>query len=109
MPTAKPVLVFRQIAAQAFGELFGSTWAGVIPDDHEFVTTPSYNGVRRATTGFQDLFHLDQSLVSRLMAVGVVNILEAVEVNHHKEHGRGDIEGIGLGTPLSGAQGAPAD
>ncbi len=68
--------------ADALGDGLGAGMAGVRQDGDELLPAESHQEIARAQAVAGALRELAQNLVTAIMAVGVVDRLEAVDVHH---------------------------
>ena len=73
----------RQHFQNALTDDFTRVHIGLVQDDHKLVTAQAGHGVIGAQAFFDAVGHLHQHHVAKTVAQGVIDVLEAVQVNEH--------------------------
>src|SRR5512139_1441129 len=84
---------FRHVAAQALGQFLRAVERRVGKQNAEFVAAQAGNEVAVAQAGFQRIAELDDELVARLVAEGIVDLLEVVDIENQQAMGPAVLQG----------------
>ena len=74
-----------QVDTDALGQLFSAAGRGCVSDDQKLITTPANDGFGPAAGCLQDIPDLNQYLIARQMSVGIVDVLESVQVDQGED------------------------